>query len=102
MLILAAQFVTNHQARIRTRIFKRITDNKANRVDSEPTTANFYLPGNMFISRDWASWMSTSIIIIIIIIITQCVRKVAVHLGMWVAISRRRIVGPWTSLTNLL
>jgi hypothetical protein len=28
----------------------------------------------------------------------QCVRKVAVHLGVWVAISRRRIVGPWTSL----
>jgi hypothetical protein len=28
----------------------------------------------------------------------QCVRKVAVHLGEWVAISRRRIVGPWTSL----
>jgi hypothetical protein len=28
----------------------------------------------------------------------QCIQKVAVHLGVWVAISRRCIVGPWTSL----
>jgi hypothetical protein len=30
--------------------------------------------------------------------IAQCVRKVAVHLGVWVAIYRRRTVGTWTSL----
>jgi hypothetical protein len=30
--------------------------------------------------------------------IIQCVRKVAVHLGVWVAISRRGIFGPCTSL----
>jgi hypothetical protein len=30
--------------------------------------------------------------------IIQCVRKVAVHLEVWVAISIRRMVGPWTSL----
>jgi hypothetical protein len=30
--------------------------------------------------------------------VLQCIRKVAVHLGVRVAISRRRIVGPWTSL----
>jgi hypothetical protein len=28
----------------------------------------------------------------------QCVRKVAVHLGVWVAISIWRIVAPWISL----
>jgi hypothetical protein len=30
--------------------------------------------------------------------VIQCIQKVVVHVGVWVAISRRRIVGPWTSL----
>jgi hypothetical protein len=30
--------------------------------------------------------------------IIQCVGKVTVHLGVCIAVSRRRIVGPWTSL----
>jgi hypothetical protein len=32
------------------------------------------------------------------LLVLQYVRKVAVHLGVWVAISRRRTVGPWISL----